>query len=930
MDLNQALAACRAFTYDEPNHQTWTKICHVLDQCSHDTQPLIIDYVRSHTDHWPLPTNPFHIQISNEPVELIPGEAPPHWRTQIIRGEDSPKFQVLKILNLSNHELGWKKDPCKILQCSLTNLQVLILQNNPLIPDHFYQQLLESNALPNLTHLDLSSWRKTMFLCADPFNPPEIRLTSLTHLNLSNNFFESEKTLLNIIQSPAFHNLKSLNLQGISIDQNPNLQLSQTALDALSTAFKSMPKLEELDLSMAVQPQESWEKLFSSPHLAQLTSLRLGHSSIRQEDFQKLAENPALSNLKTLEAPSSNLTDQALQSLATSPHLKSLTSLNLKDNKIGQTGIQALLKAPWIHQLSQLNLDNNHQLNQTTLAHLYGSKNLSALQHIAIEKASLSGNKVIQAIAKNTALKQLKTLKLSTEQASNQTLTNLAQSPALQNLQHLYLERQTPHPPKIKKAFANSPTLPQTCKIEFQDLNPAIRIFKASNLQDFNNTRWEKIYTTLDQCAPEFEHEALHYLQKHTTHWTIPPHTLDINHHNHAPGVAPAHWIQALIAEEDHPKFNTIRILNLQNVQPKLTGQKAIKIIRSKHLQNLKAILLRGIHTLSGNFFKQLLTSDFPNLTHLGLSGGTFKPIHAKAFAAPNLSLTSLTHLKLDQARFQNENTFQNFVQSRALHSLKHLTLHHSRIHAKHQTLLPAPCLDTLTQALTKIRNLEHLEITQSFSEEARWHHLLAHPNLKNLKRLNLSQNHIDTEGIKALTTNPQLANLERLNLSGCQIPNHAFHHLTSTSVFQNIHHIEFDKTLLNRQTLQALLHAPWLPQLNTLNLDNASNLTPDDLSTFYRSPNTKNLTSISLYNPLQSTETLLQTLQRTTHLENLSSLTLCTDQISNHALLSFAKNLPFPKLEHLQLIRFETHHPDHVIEAFHNSVPENCDVHIE
>lgn len=476
------------------------------------------------------------------------------------------------------------------------------------------------------------------------------------------------------------------------------------------------------------------------------------------------------------------------------------------------------------------------------------------------------------------------------------------------------------------------------------NLNQAIATFRDLTYKNPTNNTWEYICHLLDQCDPEAEVLAADYIKENTDHWRLPPNPFDTQYywstdetqpHQYCldamvPGSAPPKWRDQLIQGEDHPKFRTVRVLYLQEKRLGLNGKKAINALSGQNIKNLRSLHLADCPKLTGAFFKKLLGSNLPHLTCLDLSHALFKKTHLKAFETADVTLTSPTHLKLDFARFTHPGIFKSFIQNRAFHNLKHIEMKGATTDEKRfgKTKLSPEDLQAFAEALSNMKSLEYLHLGCSFSDNAQWHPLLAHPNLSKLRALDINMNTVEARAIQAMIANPALHNLDLLCLSTCDLQDDAFISLTQSSSFGLLTNLNATRNEITGESIQALLNSPWLPRLTQLDLDYNQHLTEDDFCALYSSPKTSNLTSIAVNTPEHSQEKLLHTLSNTEHLQNLTHLEFNTNMISNESLIQFAQKCPFPKLRRLELKRYSSHPPE-IQEAFQNSnaFPPNCSI---
>jgi uncharacterized protein (TIGR02996 family) len=136
------------------------------------------------------------------------------------------------------------------------------------------------------------------------------------------------------------------------------------------------------------------QALASSPHLARLTNLDLGFNQIRAAGAQALASSPHLARLSSLGLYQNRIDSAGAQALASSPHLTRLTGLLLGHNNIGDAGAEALASSPHLEQLTWLDLGFN-DITEAGVQALATSTRLTRLSDI-----HLHGNRIGDAGAK--------------------------------------------------------------------------------------------------------------------------------------------------------------------------------------------------------------------------------------------------------------------------------------------------------------------------------------------------------------------------------------------------------------------------------------------------------------------------------------------------------------------------------------------------
>ena len=351
-------------------------------------------------------------------------------------------------------------------------------------PDYL-RELFASPHLGRLTALGLSAcgveWQHVQMLLESPL------LARLKRLDLSNNYGVADRVVRELAQAPAARSLEVLRLGGASLTTAglrdlltaPRLTgLTHLDLagcsgagrvptpDAALTALASPlpPRLADLNLN-AVLPAPAPLALARSPHIAQLTTLRLSGAAagdvlalalgeapaapalkvldlaankIGPTGAKALADSGALTGLTELHLSNNQVRDAGAKALAASPHLAALTDLDLSCNGIGGPGLQALLGSANLSNLTALVLSGNF-IGRATVEALAASPHLGRLTRLELGGASLEADSA-RALAGSANLAQVRTLYLKGNRLGDAGVQALATSPHLGRLRELDLD----------------------------------------------------------------------------------------------------------------------------------------------------------------------------------------------------------------------------------------------------------------------------------------------------------------------------------------------------------------------------------------------------------------------------------------------------------------------------------------------------------
>jgi Ran GTPase-activating protein (RanGAP) involved in mRNA processing and transport len=92
---------------------------------------------------------------------------------------------------------------------------------------------------------------------------------------------------------------------------------------------------------------------------------------VDRNDVGRLANRPLLSTLRVLNIPNANLEGEGFRRLLASPHLGNLTALRVPGNAIGRGAIRALFDAASLTSLAELDLSESGSYGRTRRSHRY-------------------------------------------------------------------------------------------------------------------------------------------------------------------------------------------------------------------------------------------------------------------------------------------------------------------------------------------------------------------------------------------------------------------------------------------------------------------------------------------------------------------------------------------------------------------------------
>jgi uncharacterized protein (TIGR02996 family) len=181
------------------------------------------------------------------------------------------------------------------------------------------------------------------------------------------------------------------------------------------------------------------EALIASPHLRNLTELKLGGNALGSAGVRAIAESRHARKLKLLKLERNDMFDDGLRFLSESPNLAGLKILDLERTRTGNDGVLALARSKHLHRLQFLDLSYNY-LTDPGMTALAGSPVVSDLRDFFLQGNQI-GDDGARALAASESFARLERIFLHQNKITDEGATALARSPYLEHLRELYLGR---------------------------------------------------------------------------------------------------------------------------------------------------------------------------------------------------------------------------------------------------------------------------------------------------------------------------------------------------------------------------------------------------------------------------------------------------------------------------------------------------------
>ncbi|XP_062902315.1 toll-like receptor 2 [Mobula hypostoma] len=203
----------------------------------------------------------------------------------------SPVLQSIKRATLT--KLNMFMVPCRISR-NFKNAEYLDLTHN-LLNDKIIQELACSGACPMLRYLIL---RKNILRSLSSTSTKLSTLSTLTHLDLSQNSFSENSATCKWPKNLQFLNLSSCNIQSISQCLPQNVEILDLSNNDISNFVVSLPSLKTLDLS-----NNKFKSLPANSNLPKMKLLKISSNKLTSLTSKALM---AFIKLESLEAGKNN------------------------------------------------------------------------------------------------------------------------------------------------------------------------------------------------------------------------------------------------------------------------------------------------------------------------------------------------------------------------------------------------------------------------------------------------------------------------------------------------------------------------------------------------------------------------------------------------------------------------------------------------
>ncbi len=225
--------------------------------------------------------------------------------------------------------------------------------------------------------------------------------------------------------------------------------------DESREAIAPIPGLRELSITAQLVDQHDVDRLADLPLLSTLRALNIRKSNLGGAGFRRLVASPHLGNLTTLRVPGNAIGNQGISALFDAVSLTSLAELDLsesgsygrtrrsgryrEDPVIEATDLAALARWPGLSRLRALSLSGN-DARRRGLRALLRSPHVTGLKELTLRANGLDGRSM-EEFGTAQSLLQLDLLNLGENLIEDLGASDLALAPCLQELKVLELDR---------------------------------------------------------------------------------------------------------------------------------------------------------------------------------------------------------------------------------------------------------------------------------------------------------------------------------------------------------------------------------------------------------------------------------------------------------------------------------------------------------
>ena len=264
--MGEAVGDLRGLFDGEPSPQMWRDIVAVLDRTEPERLSEVVAYVEGHISRWPIDeARRWHASLIQAALpdsgSWIAGDLrvmPTHWLEQLLRGEDSEKFSLVRALSLEGTKANTSAASKIFASSHLHNVRHLDCGRDLKLTPTFYKKLAQYEGMKQLETLIYYPYKKSG---AGAELAKGKHFTALKHLKLRYADYgishdEGKKDLQDLLAADWIGQVESLES---TMSGSPKVSCSSALFkeDVLGAYGERLTGLKRLIAGDAVGPQHS-------------------------------------------------------------------------------------------------------------------------------------------------------------------------------------------------------------------------------------------------------------------------------------------------------------------------------------------------------------------------------------------------------------------------------------------------------------------------------------------------------------------------------------------------------------------------------------------------------------------------------------------------------------------------------------------------
>ena len=352
---------------------------------------------------------------------------------------------------------------------------------------------------------------------------------------------------------------------------------------------------------------------------------------------------------------------------------------------------------------------------------------------------------------------------------------------------------------------------------------------------------------------------------------------------------APMHWLKQIMDGKPQPRLHIVKTCEFMKYygSPAITDTQAQNIAETSSLSRVKTLDFGGRSLGEGGLIAICNSSHFPQVETLSLQSSVFHPSCLK-FLANSESFPNLRHLKISNYEPHRDEPIhlKTIAESPNFSKLETLSTFRGKL-----TAADAEALAN-TANLPSLRSLSFYQ-PSGLSKEI-IDTLASSTQLPQLSEFHFEGGYLELADIKSLFHAPFLQELEVLNLRHNKLGDEGISYFAKHNEYKQIKSLNLEYNHITEVGCKALMASPHLPSLERL-IFKSNPIKDQGLEYIANSPLSNNLIELSV-GVSEFTEDGLTSLAQSPHLTNLRVLGLSNYSTPDNWGLIIARSPYFPK----------------------------------